>query len=157
MYRKIRPTMRSSRLIIRTTAALLRGPRCTVPRSVLIPFQYACQRSFSDEKKTDEKANDDMTITFTDSATEHAETKSSTTTPTTIDRSEFTHEIPVHMPDMGEGKGNNNTVTMILPSSTGNVRVTGHSLTLYSSFFNRKSSRLVQTRRRHCQEKRCTV
>jgi hypothetical protein len=48
-----------------------------------------------------------MTITFTDSATEHAERKSTTTTTTTtnIDRSEFTHEVPVQMPDMGEGKG----------------------------------------------------
>jgi hypothetical protein len=109
--------MRSSRLVIRTTAAVLRSPRCTVPRSVFIPFQYACRRSFSDEKKTDEKANDDdMTITFTDSATEHAERKSSATKPTTIDISEFTHEVPIHMPDMGEGKGKTHNDTVLSSS-----------------------------------------
>jgi hypothetical protein len=45
-----------------------------------------------------------MTITFTNSATEHDTGGEPTAT---LDRSEFTHEVPVHMTDMGEGKGKN--------------------------------------------------
>lgn len=92
--------------MLRTTAALLRGPRCTAaPFS--ITFQYACQRSFSDEKKAD----DDMIVTFTNSTTttEHTEKRNNTgekpVTAKTLDRSEFTQEVPIRMPDMGEGKG----------------------------------------------------
>lgn len=100
--RNERTTMRSSRLLIRTTASLLRGPRCAT--SFSITSQYACLRPFSDEKKAN---NDDMTTTVTfDISTEDAQ-RSSTTTKEhteTLDRSEFTHEVPVSMPDMGEGK-----------------------------------------------------
>jgi hypothetical protein len=93
-----RPTMRSSRLIIRTTAALLRDPRCITPCSV--KFQYACRRPFSDEKKADNMT----TITFT---TKHAERNHTEEHAATLDRSEFTHEVPIRMPDMGEGKCKN--------------------------------------------------
>lgn len=99
--------MRSSRLLTRTTAALLRrcgGQQCKVPLAASVCFDGVNWRLFSDEKKPSEE--NVATLTFTTNVEDHSERQaSSPPNDKKIDPSEFTHEIQIRMPDMGESKG----------------------------------------------------
>ena len=96
-------TMRSS-LVIRTAAAVLRRrsgpciPRACATLPVVLPIR-AYTRPFSDDKKPEKPT---VSVTFEE---EEEPSEFVRETLEAIDRSEFTHEIPIRMPDMGESTG----------------------------------------------------
>ena len=96
----LRPSSRLFQRVARAAVVVVQRPQQT-PVIYRGATSFSFQRCFSSKENAEEQST--ATITFTDDASvEHPEKK---TASESIDISEFTQEIPIVMPDMGESTG----------------------------------------------------